>query len=171
VVLAILADRDVAGTVTNTRMSVRKLRGGSTGAETPFELTVVDLGFAQTTCIIEWSPVRTQKSMSAAKPSKAARMLMASMNNAMVTHGKTIRPFGHEGASVRAVALQPVREEFVAAWPADGDNPTKVLDAKRSAFNRGLTSARQHDVCSREIDGTDYLWFVTELENPRAGMS
>jgi hypothetical protein len=172
VVLALLADRDVAGNVTNTRLAVRKLRGGSTGAETPFELTVVDLGFAQTTCVIEWRPVRTQTStLSAARPSKAARMLMASMNNAMVAHGKTIQPFGHEGASVRAVALRPVREEFVAAWPADGDNPTKVLDAKRSAFNRGLTSARQHDVCSREIDGTDYLWFVTEPEKPRAGMS
>jgi hypothetical protein len=172
VVLAILGDRDVAGTVTNTRMAVRKLRGGSTGAETPFELTVVDLGFAQTTCIVEWRPERTPASApKAGRESKAARMLRASMNNAMAAHGKTIRPFGHEGASVRAVALRPVREEFVAAWPADGDTPAKVLDAKRSAFNRGLASARLHDVCSREVDGTDYLWFVTEPEKPRAGMS
>jgi hypothetical protein len=172
VVLAILADRDVAGTVTNTRMAVHKLRGGSTGAETPFELTVVDLGFAQTTCIVEWRPEKTPTSApKAGRESKAARMLRASMNNAMVAHGKTIRPFGHEGPSVRAVALRPVREEFVAAWPADGDNPVKVLDAKRSAFNRGLASARQHDVCSREIDGTDYLWFAIEPEKPRAGMS
>jgi hypothetical protein len=172
VVLALLADRDVAGNVTNTRLAVRKLRGGSTGAETPFELKVVDLGFDQTTCIIEWRPERTPTSApKAGRESKAARMLRASMNNAMVAHGKTIRPFGHEGPSVRAVALRPVREEFVAAWPADGDTPAKVLDAKRSAFNRGLTSARQHDVCSREIDGTDYLWFAIEPEKPRAGMS
>ena len=62
VVLAILADRDVSGNVTNTRMAVRKLRGGSTGTETPFELKVVDLGFDQTTCIIEWRPERTPTS-------------------------------------------------------------------------------------------------------------
>jgi hypothetical protein len=172
VVLALLADRDVAGNVTNTRLAVRKLRGGATGAETPFELKVVDLGFDQTTCIIEWRPERTPTSApKAGRESKAARMLRASMNNAMAALGKTIRPFGHEGPSVRAVALRPVREEFVAAWPADGDTPAKVLDAKRSAFNRGLASARQHDVCSREVDGTDYLWFVTEPEKPRAVIS
>jgi hypothetical protein len=172
VVLAILAERDVSGNVTNTRMAVRKLRGGSTGTETPFELKVVDLGFDQTTCIIEWRHGRTPSSTpTAARESKAARMLRASMNNAMVAYGKTIRPFGHENAGVRAVALRHVREEFVAAWPADGDTPAKVLDAKRSAFNRGLASARQHDVCSRVVDGTDYLWFVTEPEKPTAGMS
>jgi hypothetical protein len=172
VVLAILADRDVSGNVTNTRMAVRKLRGGSTGTETPFELKVVDLGFDQTTCIIEWRPERTPTSApKGGKESKAAKMLRASMNNAMAAHGKTIRPFGYESAGVRAVALRHVREEFVAAWPADGDTPAKVLDAKRAAFNRGLESARQRDVCSREVDGTDYLWFVTEPEKPTAGMS
>ena len=93
------------------------------------------------------------------------------MNNAMAAHGKTIRPFGYESAGVRAVALRHVREEFVAAWPADGDTPAKVLDAKRAAFNRGLESARQRDVCSREVDGTDYLWFVTEPEKSTVGMS
>ena len=172
VVLAILADRDVAGTVTNTRMAVRKLRGGSTGAETPFELMVVDLASPRPPASLSGAPKNTSTSApKAGREFKVARMLRASMNNAMVAHGKTIRPFGHEGASVRAVALRPVREEFVAAWPADGDTPAKVLDAKRSAFNRGLASARQHDVCSREVDGTDYLWFVIEPEKPRAGMS
>ena len=38
-VLALLAERDTAGNISNTRMAVRKLRGGSTGAETPFNLT------------------------------------------------------------------------------------------------------------------------------------
>jgi hypothetical protein len=59
VVLAILADRELSGTVSNTRMAVRKLRGGTTGGETPFNLRVVDLGFEQTTCIIEWQSERT----------------------------------------------------------------------------------------------------------------
>jgi hypothetical protein len=52
-VLALLADRDLAGNLSNTRMAVRKLRGGSTGAETPFALKVVDLGSGDTTCIVE----------------------------------------------------------------------------------------------------------------------
>jgi hypothetical protein len=53
VVLALLADRDIAGNVSHTRLAVRKLRGGATGAEIPFDLRVVDLGDGVTTCIIE----------------------------------------------------------------------------------------------------------------------
>jgi hypothetical protein len=38
----------------NTRMALRKLRGGKTGTETPFDLKVVDLGEGETTCVIDW---------------------------------------------------------------------------------------------------------------------
>lgn len=44
VVLALLGDRDVSGSVTNTRMAVRKLRSGCTGAATPYSIEVVSLG-------------------------------------------------------------------------------------------------------------------------------
>ena len=54
VVLALLGDRDIAGTISNTRMAVRKLRGGKVGTETPFDLKVVNAGFGQTTCVVEW---------------------------------------------------------------------------------------------------------------------
>ena len=44
VVLALLADREINGTISNIRMALRKLRGGKVGTETPFDLRVVDLG-------------------------------------------------------------------------------------------------------------------------------
>ena len=53
VVLALLADREINGAISNTRMALRKLRGGKVGAETPFNLRVVDLG-SETTCVVEW---------------------------------------------------------------------------------------------------------------------
>ena len=37
-VLAMLADRDVGGSISNTRMKVRKLRNGKSGVEFPFNL-------------------------------------------------------------------------------------------------------------------------------------
>ena len=53
VVLALLADREINGTVSNLRMALRKLRGGKVGTETPFDLRVVNMGF-ETTCVVEW---------------------------------------------------------------------------------------------------------------------
>ena len=57
VVLALLADREINGTISNTRMALRKLRGGKVGTETPFDLRVVNLGF-ETTCVVEWKADR-----------------------------------------------------------------------------------------------------------------
>lgn len=169
-VLAFLADRDIGGNISNTRMAVRKLRGGATGAETPFNLKVVDIGDGETTCIIEWKADREpQSNTRGTKESRATRMFRISMNNAMATNGKTVRPFGYEGAEVRAVELRHVRDEFVAAWPADGETAEKIQDAKRSAFNRALKNVPVREICSREIGGVDYLWFVTEPEELATG--
>src|SRR5262249_57710576 len=44
VVLAILADRELAGTVTNTRLAVRKLRDGTAGLELPFAAKSIEAG-------------------------------------------------------------------------------------------------------------------------------
>jgi hypothetical protein len=57
-VLAMLADRDVGGSISNTRMRIRKLRNGKSGTEFPFDLTEVDLGDGETTCMISWKPER-----------------------------------------------------------------------------------------------------------------
>src|SRR6202043_582641 len=58
-VLALLAERDLSGNVSNPRMAVRKMRGAPTGAEIPFRTTVVDLGTDEngntiTSLTIEW---------------------------------------------------------------------------------------------------------------------
>ena len=45
VVLALLADREINGTISNTRMALRKLRGGKVGTETPFDLRGGQSGF------------------------------------------------------------------------------------------------------------------------------
>ena len=45
VVLALLADREITGNMSHTRMALRKLRAGNVGTETPFDLRVVNLRF------------------------------------------------------------------------------------------------------------------------------
>jgi hypothetical protein len=159
VVLALLAERAVNGTVTNTRMAVRKLRGGQQGIETPFNLMVVDAGDDETTCIIEWKPSKAKGTNVKEKWTKSLKVFRASMTTAIIEHGADIRPFGSEGALVRAAALDRVRSEFMAAYPADN------ADAKRKAFDRSMASARERDlICSREIGGIDQVWIV-EVQN------
>ena len=68
VILAWLAERQLNGTISNTRMALRKLRGGQVGIETPFNLRVVDVGGGETTCVVEWqAPLITTQGSTAAK--------------------------------------------------------------------------------------------------------
>ena len=165
VVLAILADRDVSGSISKTRMAVRKLRGGATGAETPFDLKVVSIGDDQTTtCIIEWKPSVSgvQKSTSSTERwPKSLKIFRTAMQTALASSGVVGYPFGNAGAALRTVADSAVRTEFMSAYPVSAENDRLKVDAKRQAFNRALKAARERGlVCSREMSGVDRLWLV-----------
>jgi AAA domain-containing protein len=158
VVLALLATRDINGTISNTRMAVRKLRGGSTGAETPFDLKVVEIGEDETTCIIDWRPDRPSKTSGTSvkeRWTRSLKLFRSAMQTSLIDHGTTMQPFGGDGPRVRAVDSTWVRSEFMAAYVAD------TADAKRKAYTRAQQLARDRDlICSREILGIDQLWFV-----------
>ena len=61
-VLACLGDKSLSGSVTNTRLAVRKNRGGQQGQEYPFTLRVVEApepdedGEPITTMVVDWQP-------------------------------------------------------------------------------------------------------------------
>jgi hypothetical protein len=163
VVLAMLADREINGTISNTRMALRKLRGGKTGTETPFDLKVVELDAGETTCVIEWKADRAPTQASTAAKNRwprSLRVFQVAMTTALLEHGKLMPPYGNEGPTVMAVPDNVVRHEFMAAYPAGGSAEAKA-NAKRMAFTRALKQARDKElVCSREIAGIDYLWLV-----------
>jgi hypothetical protein len=168
VVLALLADRDLSGTISKTRMAVRKLRGGVTGTETPFDLRVVEIGPGETTCVIDWKPsVSTAQKSTSNKERwpKSLRIFRSAMHTALISAGTVGRPYGSEGPAVRMVADGAVRTEFMAIYPVDADTDKLKADAKRQAFNRALKAARDRSlVCSREIPGVDHLWLVDEQD-------
>ena len=175
VVLALLGDRDIAGNIRNTRMAVRKLRGGSTGAETHFDLKVVSAGFGQTTCVVEWKEDRAPpQGEGGAKDRwpRSLRIFKAAVETTIASHGKPVRPYGSndplkdDDLTVRAVPLDTVRFEFAAAYPAEGSDAKAKAHAKQMAFTRALKQARDKElVCSREIGGIDYLWLVVKDGN------
>jgi hypothetical protein len=58
-VLALLAERELNGTVGNTRLAIRKMREGSSGIELPFTPKIVQTGTDEdgdpmTRVVIDW---------------------------------------------------------------------------------------------------------------------
>ncbi|MGX9428505.1 MULTISPECIES: AAA family ATPase [Bradyrhizobium] len=151
VILALLADREINGTISNMRLALRKLRGGKVGTETPFELRVVNMGF-ETTCVVEWKADRTSAQTSCAPRErwpKSLRIFKTALETTVIEHGEPMQPYGNEGPTVRVVPLDTVRFEFARAYPAEGDAKAKAA-AKAKAFKRALQQARERElVCSR----------------------
>jgi AAA domain/Bifunctional DNA primase/polymerase, N-terminal len=167
VVLATLADRDLNGQLSKTRLAVRKLRGGKTGEEFPFDLNVVPAGFGETTCTIGWRAVQAAGDSGATSEKvrwpKALRVFRTAMQAIVGEKGRSITPYGAEGPTVRAVTLAEVRTEFMAAYPVDEGGERDQKATKRTAFNRAIKDARDWElIASREIGGVDMLWFAKE---------
>ncbi len=176
VVLALLGDKDIAGKVTNRRMALRKLRGGATGAETPFELRQVafdpDRAFAPTTtCIVEWGGDNIH--VVRAKPlADATKHFIRSLREALLEHGSKRNPFGAVGPTIAVVEADRVREEFFASYPADADTDEQRANTKRAAYRRALKAAKEAALfCSRTIAGVDHYWLADEDEegHPQRG--
>jgi AAA domain len=167
-VLAMLADRDLGGSVSNTRMTQRKLRSGKSGAEFPFNLVTGKIGDTETSCVIEWKRECVDNEDTSNKPkwTKALEIFHTSITVAIIEHGKEMSPYGNAGPKIRAVALDKVKEEFILGYPAaNSKTPETRAEAKRKAFERGVKDARScRLIGSRELSGVDYLWLVYEEE-------
>jgi hypothetical protein len=165
VVVALLADREVNGIVKNTRMAVRKLRGGATGAETPFKLKEVELNAFASTCIIEWNPVSgigEGATKAKLKWPKSLRIFHQALLTTLTTDAEHGFPF-HDGEEVRWVPDYKVKAQFIAAYPVNSDTEEQKKDAKRTAWGRALKNASELGLIgTRLINGVDYLWVVVD---------
>ena len=169
-VLAMLADRSIEGTVSNTRMAVRKVRGARSGYEVPYRLETVTLGENRfgdpiTTCIVEWDASRPANAATAAKRdrwTKTLRIFRRALEDALEAHGIRAWPYGAGEPEQKAAPYDRVRAAFYAAYPADGDE-AKRADAKRKALQRAVRQANESGLIgSVELSGVDHLWIKPE---------
>jgi RecA/RadA recombinase len=76
--------------------------------------------------------------------------------------GENMSPFGGEGPTVRAVFDETVRERYYAAIAekaAPGDDPDKVAERQRRAFNRAVADMlKAKRLVAREVRGRRMLW-------------
>lgn len=172
VVLAMLADRDAAGAVSNTRMALRKLRGGRIGMQTPYRLDVVEIGEDRygepiTTCVVRWDVDKEPEPAALKRQGWPAslRVFRQVLFDSLEADGIRAWPFGTEGAEVRAVRLASVPTRFADVYPAKGDDEAKRADAKRKAFVRAVTAATARDLIgSVELQGLDHIWMKPDGE-------
>jgi hypothetical protein len=183
VVLCCLGERELSGRVVNTRLAIRKNRGGPQGQEYPFSLRSVELGVDEdeepiTTMVVDW---QTGPAGSTAEPpgdpwqqsrqadTRQAMLLLKRVLMAVLAKEGINLPCGPDGPEVRMVDQEIIREEFYARTAADG-TPAQKAEFKRKRFNRALNRAEEMQLIGiREINGIVYLWLMpvdTGAEEP-----
>jgi hypothetical protein len=175
VVLACLGAREQSGRVTNTRLAVRKCRGGPQGEEFFFTARKVEEpapdeeGDPITTLVVDWTngpgPTGTQgppdpwetcrRSDQQTAVTRLKRVLMAILADRGVS-----LPAAPDGPVVRMVDRELVREEFYTQTAADG-TPEQKWNFRRMQFSRAVDWAeRQGLISAREIGDVTYLWLT-----------
>ena len=152
-VLALLGERDAAGTISNPRMAIRKVRGGPTGGEIRFAPRVAEIGDdgVETTIVIDWSEQAQSSASASSEWTRGGRQLKAALERALKHAGCSI-VLEADKPPVRAVHRDELREEFYRLRAGD------AADTKRKAFNRLLQAACNKGlVICREINGSDWI--------------
>ena len=164
----------LSGSVTNTRLAVRKHRGGRQGQEYPFTLRVVEApepdedGDPITTMVVDWLPAGASAASQPepdpwSKPRRqdqrtAALRLKRVLMTILSEQGVDL-PIASDGPVVRMVDQKLVRKAFYAATPAEGDSPKQKAEFRRKRFSRALDWAEDEQLIGvSEIDGVTYLW-------------
>lgn len=165
VVLALLGDREISGTVKNTVLAVRKLKDGISGLEVPFTPIITETGVDEdgdpiTAVTIDW-----ERAEVAPRQDKRWTPSMQTLRRVLMTimadHGRDILPFV-DGPTVRGCDIELVRAEFYRQQAADGTEEQKQA-ARRQAFRRAVKGAQDRDIiATRELDGTQYIWLVAQ---------
>jgi AAA domain len=175
VVLACLGNKELSGSVTNTRLAVRKHRGGQQGQEYPFTLRKVEApekdedGDSITTMVVDWLP---PGAIDAAPPPgdkwaqpkrqdqrtvvlRLRRVLMAILADQGVE-----LPIEPDGPVVRMVEQELVRKAFFACTPAAG-TPEQTRKSRHMQFTRALGWAEGQELIGMgEIEDVAYVWLA-----------
>src|SRR5262245_48676653 len=172
-VLACRGCKELSGSVTNTRLAVRKHRGGRQGQEYPFQLRVVEApekdedGDPVTTMVVDWLPAGATAVEAQSEPDiwaqprrqdqrtavlRLKRVLMAILAEQGVN--LSIPP---DGPTVRMVDQELVRKDFYASTSAEGTSKQK-RQFRHAQFKRALDWAEQEQLIAiGEIGEVTYI--------------
>jgi len=174
-VLACLGDKQLSGSVTNTRLAVRKHRGGRQGQEYPFSLRLVEApekdedGDPITTMVVDWLPAGaaaeppSESDLWAQPRRQDQRTAVLRLKRVLMTIlaeqgvDLSIQP---DGPTVRMVDQELVRKDFYASTPAEGTSKQK-RQFRYAQFKRALDWAEQEQLIAiGEIGEVTYIWLT-----------
>jgi hypothetical protein len=175
-VLACLGDKQLSGSVTNTRLAVRKHRGGRQGQEYPFSLRMVEApekdedGDPITTMVIDWLPAGAAGAEAQSEPDTWAQPRRQDQRTAVLRLKRVLMTILAEqgvdlsippdGPTVRMVDQERVRKAFYASTPADG-TPKQKRQFRYAQFKRALDWAEQERLIAiGEIGDITYIWLT-----------
>jgi hypothetical protein len=170
-VLACLGEKELSGNVVNTRLAVRKNRGGPQGQEHPFALRVVEApepdedGEPITTMVVDWQAGPASAAHVQPDPWRRCRRqdqqtavlrLKRELEAALAEDGLE-RPMPAEGPTVRMVDQEIVRRRYYAHTPADGTTEQK-RKFRHMQFSRAMAWAEDRQLIGvEEVDGVTYV--------------
>jgi hypothetical protein len=170
-VLACLGDKSLSGSVSNTRLAVRKNRGGQQGQEYPFALRVVEApqpdedGEPITTLVVDWLPNTPGGNRPEPDPWAECRRqdqrtavlrLKRVLMDILADRGVDL-PIPPDGPTVRMVDQEIVRERFYSHTPVEG-TPKQKRQLRFLQFKRALGWAEDQQLIGiAEIDDVTYL--------------
>jgi hypothetical protein len=166
VVLAMLGDKSVSGEIKNTRLALRKRRGGANGEEHPFGVRKIEMGVdnrgkPMSTLVIDWGAAQTAtvvKAKGSGWP-KSLRLLRHVAIDVLADQGTDRRPFA-DGPEVRACDVELVRQEFCRRYSAEGNEKQKA-EARSKAIRRAIRDAQDFGLLQiREVDGVQLVWLL-----------
>jgi hypothetical protein len=174
-VLYCLGDKELSGGVTNTRLTVRKNRGGKQGQQYPFVLREVTApepdedGEPVTTMVVDWTKGTVLETQSGddpwAKPKRqdqrtAALRLKRVLMTILAEQGVDL-PIEPDGPTIRMADQKLVRKAFYACTPVDDSSPKQTGRFRRQRFLAALDWAEQSQLIGvGEISDVTYLWLV-----------
>jgi hypothetical protein len=181
VVLACLGDRTVSGSVSNTRLAIRKHKSGPQGQEYPFTLRTVaapeldEDGEPITTMVVDWLPVgatagggtggagrppRDPWAESKRQDQRTAVLRLKRVLMEILADQGVDLPIPPDGPVVRMVDQELVRELFYSRTPADG-TPAQKSEFRRKRFNRALDWAEdQRLIGVGDVNEVTYVWLA-----------
>jgi AAA domain len=177
-VLACLGRKDLSGNVVNTRLAVRKNRGGRQGQEYPFALRIVEApeldedGEPVTTMVVDWQPAPANGAPTQPDPwqqcrrqdQQAAVLRLKRVLMSILAEKGVELPIPPDGPTVRMVDQENVREQFYMQTPATG-TPEQKGRFRRQRYLSALDWAEQKRLIGVvEIGDLTYLYLL----NPQA---
>ena len=159
-VLATLADKELNGTISNTRLAVRKQRDGRSGFEIPFTPQVVELGLDEdgdpiTAVVLDWGTPRV--TAHPVRKSKDLTLLCTVLASVVAKKGFPFLP-EPGGPSVQACHSDDLRDAFLAQRKTRR-NAAADSSAPRMAYARALAAAVDHGLAgTRSNAGQSLVW-------------